>query len=420
MNLSVFFKMALAVCFSSFFAELSAKNVTIGVFSNVKRREELFELAKIKQVNLYFFNHQSFFDWKNKKVRSVIVFKEGKWQKKKFAPLPEAVYDYSFYAPKHNSSAKDQASSLALFEKAAALKEDLKNHQIPFYMKKKAYLLVKDKLQFAAFAEKENLSHPQTLKFSKENFKTMLSKHKIIYLKPQKGFQGYGIVIIKKIADDYVSISYRRKDPLSDNMISVQIDKLLSADAYEKFLVIKRELKTEKEAYLIQEGINYLNLNGRQTHFRVMTQRGKDGILHFVECIAKVGGNVSEGGKSYRTDKVLKNLESSSRSYEQMMDSLKEQSLKTHLMVEKYSASLIGELGSDLVLDKKGKAVVIETNNKPGLLYFDRLEDIANRSEYHKETAKKAAIKRENHILDYGIFLSKASKNEDFISKVSY
>ena len=347
---------------------ISDDQTVLGFFSNVNRRITLFKQARKKGVLAYRFDHSSSVDFANRRVYRVWKWRDGKMRLAESAPLPTVIYDYCFYSTRTAQERKV----------AAQIREQLINRGIPFFVPKKAVELVRDKVAFSKVARKHALAHPMTMVASPHAVQGLLADHGLVYAKPVSGNQGYGIIVVEREPrGETYSLRYKRRGPKAESWTSVVNDGLSPSMVWPSINDAKEVLERSGAHYLAQQGIRSLSYRDRQTYFRAMTHRGAGGRLMGGTILAKVGGNLAQGGRAYPRSKILRQWQKQyGLNAKQLTNRLVEVALSTHLAIERAVGQQVGELGMDLVVDHEGRAYVLEANNKSSYLFMHRMSDL--------------------------------------------
>ncbi|MBD8501001.1 YheC/YheD family protein [Paenibacillus arenosi] len=217
---------------------------------------------------------------------------------------------------------------------------------------------VRSKLKKAAAIDKHaglKIFQPETTSFSSEHLYQMLYKHSMLYIKPEGGTGGAGII---RVGLTNHSTSYLlQKDTFSERWD--QFDQLYARLSH--FIGSKK--------YLIQQGIHLLTNNKRPLDLRIMVQRNKGdawemtGMLARVAAPRKVVTNYHRGGTLHQVDSVLRQYADSNR-LQELKKQLEQIALLTAKHLNKHFPTLI-ELGIDIGLDKQLKPWILEVNTQP-------------------------------------------------------
>src|SRR5206468_9902442 len=106
-----------------------------------------------------------------------------------------------------------------------------------------------------------------------------LKKHGLVYLKPINGYQGRGILEIKRISRNQIRV---KSDKFSGKRSLLQVCTLKQLEALTGGLM-------KRNKYLVQRGLELLKKGDRKIDFRVVVHRGKGGIWHSAGIRPKLG-----------------------------------------------------------------------------------------------------------------------------------
>lgn len=206
---------------------------------------------------------------------------------------------------------------------------------------------------------------PETRWFSKDTLYYMLRKYPVVYLKPDKGTGGGGIIRLRKISET----DYEYKDLYSRRVIPYS----------QLFQVLKRKL-IPTQRYLIQKGISLACIDGRPFDIRIFLQKLNDQwlISGMAAKIAKPGRivtNFCKGGKPYDIFKALylitsKNHEKAKKIFVELYYISKE---IAKILNRRFPG--LRELGIDAGIDKQNKIWIFEVNTHPNFQLFRRIGD---------------------------------------------
>ncbi|MBM7620789.1 glutathione synthase/RimK-type ligase-like ATP-grasp enzyme [Bacillus tianshenii] len=199
---------------------------------------------------------------------------------------------------------------------------------------------------------------PDTTLFSKESLEGWLDLYSTIFIKPINGSQGKQIFKVCKEGDCF---------HLSYSSIQQEV-----SSTYSTFAELYKRLSSHirKKKYIIQEGIDLLDLDGRPVDFRYLCHRGENHRWRMTSSTARASktgyfvSNLAQGGEMLSVTKALR----SRFEKEELMhlrQHLKEIALEVANVVGTESDGIYGELGIDLAVDRSGRPWIIEVNTKP-------------------------------------------------------
>jgi hypothetical protein len=219
---------------------------------------------------------------------------------------------------------------------------------------KKGILLMRDPI-ISRYVPRTDWFHAYTLK-------RMLSTYSTVYIKPDIGRKGNGIIRVKKISDSEGEISH------GDRSIRCSI-----INVYQE---LQYRLRPGKK-YLVQQGIELATYHKRPFDVRIVLQKPLNRWETTLMC-AKVASatnsvvtNVAKGAKDVNLYKALRGVDQPINSVEVMRDLLDVSFQIAQILNSRYPLKIIG---LDLAVDQKGKVWFIEANTRPdcvGLEWVD-------------------------------------------------
>lgn len=313
-------------------------------------------------------------NWQQETVTGYFLQPTGAWVRKT-VPFPDVIYNRlpSRQAEKgiSNNSFKDRfvRKGIPLFNWS-------------FFDKWDVYNLLKD--------DEANEFVPEShINPSAEQLKTMLEKHRFIYLKPTAGSLGIGIYRLTYTPKRGYFVRYRK------NGQNVLI-------RFDKFEGVMRMLGTGQgrlHQYVAQQGIRLIEIDNCPLDFRFhMTKNGNN---HWVVAAigAKKAGrgsvttHVRSGGQLMTAEQVMRQLYGSRG--EQVLQKAKDSAVKLAEAIERNYNRRLGELGFDIGIDQNERVWMFEANAKPG------------RSIFKHPSLKAADYESISNIFDYCLYLSK-------------
>jgi len=207
----------------------------------------------------------------------------------------------------------------------------------------------------------------------------MLKSYSSVFIKPDLGSQGNGIIRVNKL-----NSGYEVRHGSSRRIVGS-----------ESVLRAVHSFRRSRNGYLVQKGLSIARYHGKIFDIRVYLQKPDhkwiiSGMVARVAAPNKFLTNYHQGGHAEPLQKVLLNLFHNNQSKVDACHRKIEQLSNTIAgMVSKWS--LTRELGIDLALDKNGYIWILEANSHPGHRLFTQLPD---RTMYRtiKENKRKMAV----------------------------
>lgn len=189
----------------------------------------------------------------------------------------------------------------------------------------------------------------------------MMQKYTFLYLKPESGKAGNGIMTIKVQADK--QLPYRLK---------IQEDK--KSSTYNCSTINKLWARIQKqssgEAYIAQQGIQLASVNDRRFDLRTLVQKNERGKWDVTGIGARLAGtssittHVPRGGMIEDPEKLLIHSFNAEQARRILLKA-KHTSLLIAKQIERGSGHLLGEMSMDLGVDSMGNIWFFEANSKP-------------------------------------------------------
>lgn len=210
---------------------------------------------------------------------------------------------------------------------------------------------------------------PKTVWCSLQNLNKMISLFRIIYVKPDTGYQGHRVFRVYRINE--------HEGVLSSQNLS---KKIALPDGLSELLPV-----ISKDKYIIQQGIDLATFNNRPFDLRVVMQKPY-ATWELTLTAAKVAlkedavvTNVASGAQDYPLNYIL-------QEYDQKKDpmaTLREIIDLAHQMASHLNKKFpLRIVGFDLALDKKGKVWFIEANTWPQCARCKLVNDQVSRRKY--------------------------------------
>ena len=205
---------------------------------------------------------------------------------------------------------------------------------------------------------------PETLPASAEAIERLGSAYGTVFIKPARGRQGKGIVRAEQTGSGWKAAKTTE---------SGSVAKGLFADPGG---VLRFAAGSDPAGFLVQQGLDLVRPKGRAVDVRAIVQKDGGGRWRVSAVGARVGrpggfvSNLHAGGTAMTLSGLVRMLPRS-RGSGRLAAEIKALALKT---AERMSAAypLLGELGLDFGIDRRGKLWLIEVNRQPGRALFAR------------------------------------------------
>ncbi|WP_198402131.1 YheC/YheD family protein [Paenibacillus crassostreae] len=189
----------------------------------------------------------------------------------------------------------------------------------------------------------------------------ILDKHPYVYLKPESGKAGKGIMMLKFQKDK--SLPYRLKIQNDRSSITYK-----SPSLRRLWIRLKKEIGTSP--YIVQQGIQLATVDNRPFDLRIMVQKtgkgqwGVTGVGARMAGLKSITTHVPRGGSIERPTRLISALFGSDMS-SFIMNQIKTTALIIARQIERASGNKLGEMSMDLGLDQFGKIWFFEANARP-------------------------------------------------------
>jgi len=204
---------------------------------------------------------------------------------------------------------------------------------------------------------------PDTDWFEPSSLRRMLKNYARIYIKPDVGRKGNGIIRVKRLNADEFEISHQQTTSLCSR------DKVYSTI---------NEMLNPNKKYIIQRGIDLATYRRRPFDVRVVLQKPRGKWRATLMCAkvapksSSVVTNVAKGAKDYNLYKLLKRTDQSLDRSDTIRDLLDASHQIAQILGSRFPLKIVG---LDMGIDKRGYIWFIEANTKPdckGLENIDR------------------------------------------------
>ncbi|WP_441941234.1 YheC/YheD family endospore coat-associated protein [Paenibacillus sp. 2TAB23] len=189
----------------------------------------------------------------------------------------------------------------------------------------------------------------------------MMQRHPYLYLKPESGKAGKGIMTIKVHAEK--QLPYRLK--IQENKKSATYN---CATIYKLWSRIQKQ--SGGEAYIAQQGINLASFNERRFDLRALVQKNQRGQWDITGIGARIAGvssittHVPRGGMIEDPEKLLVNSFNEEQA-RKLLIKAKNTAVLIAKQIERASGQLLGEMSMDIGVDSAGNMWFFEANSKP-------------------------------------------------------
>ncbi|WP_164985070.1 YheC/YheD family protein [Ammoniphilus sp. CFH 90114] len=204
---------------------------------------------------------------------------------------------------------------------------------------------------------------PATKKLTTANLRAMLGQYAMIYIKPDRGSKGIGVMQIAKSGGSGSTV-YRCQT-------GIKVRSFSSYESMEKYVLAFAGIKD----YLIQKGIQLTQFNGRAYDLRVMVQIGPrqqwetTGMVGRLAQQGRIVTNGSQGAESVSVDILFPKPQT-----KRLKARLNHLGLTTANHLQKLYPA-IREIGLDVAFDPQFKPWILEVNTFPEPHPFMKLED---------------------------------------------
>jgi hypothetical protein len=202
---------------------------------------------------------------------------------------------------------------------------------------------------------------PQTDLYNKSNVEKYLHKYQTVFLKPDEGGKGQGVIKIRRVGKYFIIQKGAKRN------VYTTFSKVY--DASQKLI--------NNQKYIIQQGISLIQIDQRPIDFRILLFKPGSrwiamGVMGKWAAKNKIVTNYSSGGQAITLRKSLKqNIAISEKESLLLENRLKRLGLhiaRTHFNYAK-------ELGLDIAIDRRKNIWVIEGNTVPGINLFKYHDD---------------------------------------------
>lgn len=222
---------------------------------------------------------------------------------------------------------------------------------------------------------------PETYWITPARTLRMLGRYPSIFIKPNHGSGGTGIILVKRTGNTYEVRCGRKR-------------KVVGPDSLFKAI---QSFRKPSQRYLVQRGIRLAKYNGSIFDARIYMQKPKAewivaGMVARVAAPKQYVTNYQKGGHGEPLPEVLSALFANDRSkVNDCIDRITKLSLIIAETINQRYA--IRELGIDFGIENDGRIWIIEANSKPGHMLFTQLPD---KTLLHRILSNKRLIQQQD------------------------
>ncbi|GIQ69872.1 YheC/YheD family protein [Xylanibacillus composti] len=217
----------------------------------------------------------------------------------------------------------------------------------------------------------------------------LLRKYGFLYLKPEHGKAGKGILRVQRTGGSkpYTLYAQDMRQTTSESFATL------------KEMTSSIRKRTEGENYIIQQGIDLCSSKGRPYDLRLLLQKNRKGNWAVTGVGARVAGessittHVPQGGRIGEPVRLLSASFGPARG-KNIYQRVRLSGLNIAKQIEKASGRSHGEMSMDLGVDKRGNIWFFEANAKP--MKFD------------EPAIRELSLRR---LIDYAAFLANSKRN---------
>jgi len=204
---------------------------------------------------------------------------------------------------------------------------------------------------------------PTTKRWSRDTLKQMINDYRMVYVKPDLGTFGNGVIRVENQGERY----------------TFQLGTRLRAFNSFEAMATQLQAAIKSRPYLIQRGIQLLKHQKRRFDIRVMVQKNdrneweSTGIIGRLGHPSKIVTNYHSGGTPMTFERLMKAHLSASR-----ILALKSQLRKLGVSAARqlqHDYPRLKEIGVDVAIDHSFKPWILEVNTLPDPFLFRKLPD---------------------------------------------
>ena len=198
---------------------------------------------------------------------------------------------------------------------------------------------------------------PVTKSFNESNLRKMFSLFPMVYVKPNVGSQGKGVVRVEKVINGY-QLKTTKKTKVFKN--SNTLANYLSTN-YDRPLIVQQGIRLEK-------------LKGRPYDIRAMVQRKPGGEWTVTGIFAKLGKankivtNYFQGGELVTMDKLYNETVIAADIKTERIELIEYISIEVANHLSRFQTNMY-EMGIDFAFDERGDLWILEVNSRQPQFY---------------------------------------------------
>jgi len=218
------------------------------------------------------------------------------------------------------------------------------------------------------------------------SFRRMMESYSSVFIKPDIGRMGNGIIRVRNADAEQVEISSQK------GTVLCPID--------QAYATISEMLNPDKK-YIVQQGIDLATYRGRPFDVRIVLQKPSGSWRATLMCAkvapdkSSVVTNVAKGAKDYNLYQLLDKADQALNTSEIIRDLMD----ISHQIAQILNLSFpLRIIGLDLAVDKKGKVWFLEANTKPDNVGLESID----RKLYRKYLAAKKMLRNSKSVPEWG------------------
>ncbi|MEF2969189.1 YheC/YheD family protein [Paenibacillus sp. M1] len=212
---------------------------------------------------------------------------------------------------------------------------------------------------------------PDTRKYSLEQLKDMVNQYGLVFVKPDQGTYGIGVMSVEPWADEL--------EP--DNPPQYKLRYGIQTELYPTLEELHTSLTANigKQLFLIQRGIHMLTYRRRKFDLRALVQRTPQktwettGFIGRVAAQQKIITNYHGGGSVMLIEDLLGPY-FSPKEFARVYQEMKTLGVRTAAQLARKFPNL-KEIGLDIAIDDQHHIWILEVNTLPALFPFKMLKD---------------------------------------------